>query len=103
MKKKGETGKTVYVQSPGLVTEKIGNNLVIYDERKHVFYQANRTAALIWQTLRAQLTVSELIPKVAAQLGGTPPGFAKDVEQCIDGMVRLKVVTKKLETGRSRR
>jgi hypothetical protein len=43
-----------------LLLEEVGDELVLYDLRRHRVHQLNRTAALVWQHCDGQRTVAEL-------------------------------------------
>ncbi len=48
-----------------LLVQEVGDELVVYDQKRHVAHSLNRTAALVWQNCDGQRTVADL----AALLG----------------------------------
>jgi hypothetical protein len=44
----------------GLLVREVGDELVVYDEKRHRAHHLNRTAALIWRSCDGQTSVAEL-------------------------------------------
>src|SRR5262245_30009156 len=44
-----------------VLAEKVGDELVIYDQERHRAHRLNRTAALVWRNCDGQRAVSDLV------------------------------------------
>jgi hypothetical protein len=52
-----------------LLTQPVGDELLIYDERRHVASRLNRTAALVWSSADGKRTVADLSDVLRDELG----------------------------------
>lgn len=52
-----------------MLTQEVGHELVVYDERTHEAHRLNRTAALVWRLADGRRSVAELASLVHAAIG----------------------------------
>ncbi len=60
----------------GLVVQEVGDETIIYDERRNHVHRLNRTAALVWRYCDGQRTVTDL---TGALQGMTPIHMTEDM------------------------
>jgi hypothetical protein len=54
-----------------LLIQEVGDELVLYDQRRHRAHHLNRTAALVWQSCLGESTVAQLARQLRDELGGS--------------------------------
>lgn len=59
-----------------VLAEKVGDELVVYDQERHRAHRLNRTAALVWRHCDGQWTVAQLVAFLQRELH---PGVDEDV------------------------
>jgi len=63
------SGDRPVARSQDLLSEEIGDELLVYEERDHTAHRLNRTAALVWQSSDGTRTVADLVAVLGEQLG----------------------------------
>src|SRR5687768_3455054 len=60
---------TPRARQTGLLTQPIGEQLVVFDRQRHRLHLLNRTAALVWRHCDGRRTGQELASLVGSELG----------------------------------
>lgn len=56
-------------RSADLLTEELDEELLVYDEQRHVACRLNRTAALVWQNSNGERSVTDLVEVLREEVG----------------------------------
>ena len=58
-----------YGRKEGLLSEEVGDELMVYDQKTHRAHVLNRTTALVWQHCDGKTTMSHMTNILSTQLG----------------------------------
>lgn len=95
------TDLTRYVSNPDILDCPLGDGLAVFDSRNGVYFNFNRTAALIWDRARTPAARSELRAALigAAPRSVCPDDIDRDLDSLLHDLVTAGLMTMLPEDG----
>ena len=84
----------------GFITQKSGKKLTIFDPEASIVYSFNETAAFIFERIKRDSTVGEIIEKVCKKYDVSKDKAQSDVSEFLNTLVKNKIVTRLRNTHR---
>lgn len=76
----------------GVISARVGQELVLLDSRRGQYYGLNPVAARVWELLSAEISVEQLCDHIASDFDRDLSEVKPDIESYLADLVRLDLV-----------
>lgn len=81
-----------YRIDPDVVSEKLGDEIVLVHLETGKIHHTNQTGSRIWELLQDGRTIEEMVEILQGEYGTAPGAVARDVHEFIDALSREKMI-----------
>lgn len=78
----------------GLINQRAGNTLIIFDTDKSLLYTFNKTAKFIFESLRKGMTIDSIVKQLTKEFDVSATQAKKDIDRLISTLIKKRIVEK---------
>lgn len=85
----------MYIVSRSIIVEKFEGKIVLFDPDKLLFYHLNETASFIFNLIRKNKSLNEIIDHATSHYEIDSDRIKKDVIRITEDLIKKKLITQK--------